>query len=97
MNLNDIKGIIKPFILDITITDYTRVTENSAICINNIITNFSTTTTISEVTDIGISDHYAQHLAVHTNETKTTKNTRFTKNFNLAGFDKLCKNLAKKK
>nr|CAI5818685.1 unnamed protein product [Callosobruchus analis] len=68
--VNKLNNIIIGHDIEITITDFTRVTSMSESCIDNVLTNLDKDSYQSIVLDPSISDHYGQCILIHTNTRK---------------------------
>lgn len=63
--LADLVNLLHSFGINITITDYTRITAQSSTCIDNILTNLDTDCYNTLVVDPSLSDHLAQIISLN--------------------------------
>lgn len=79
-NLNELVCLLNSFGLSVTISEFTRVTAQSASCIDNVLTNLGEDEYEVGLIDPCLSDHYGQFIKVCGNKDlpKTIMRRRFT-------------------
>lgn len=88
-DLKDLICLISSFGLFATISDFTRVTNLSSTCIDNIITNLDSSVYIAKVIDSCLSDHYGQQICFKLESDKPTiKKFSYRRKFNTVSLNK---------
>lgn len=88
--LKEITCLISTFNLNITILEYTRVTEHSSTCIDNILTNISVNNCyMTGVIDPCLSDHFGQYIILNSKVPVTVTDEVPIRNITIQGIKEM--------